>query len=118
MNNRTPQTCSSAVQIIAPTYGIMERLSRKLPSKLPYAALTGSVRLESPALAEPPGGASHASARAIAYYMDQSLYHGPSGLIDVGCFSHLGEANQLDESNHLLERARSMDFCVCTSRKQ
>src|SRR5262249_40719925 len=30
MNNRTPQTCSSAVQIIAPTYGIMERLSRKL----------------------------------------------------------------------------------------
>jgi hypothetical protein len=47
----------------------------------------------------------------LAYYINYALWQKPSGLIDVGFFTHL------DESNRCLERARAMQYCVCQCRQ-
>ena len=86
------------VQIVGPSDGwILERLARRLADKLPYAELVPW---------EPrPGPWTR-----MAYYVNYALYHGPSGLIDVGFFTHA------DETQHFLERAKAVDHCVCMSK--
>jgi hypothetical protein len=42
--------------------------------------------------------------------VNYALYQGPSGLIDVGFFTHH------DDTQHFLERARGVDGCVCMSK--
>jgi len=89
---------AAAVQIVAPTDGwVLERLGGRLGCKLPYAALV-------------PWAAQRGGEARLAYYVNYALYQGPSGLPDVGFFTHL------DESHEFLERARRLDYCVCMSR--
>jgi hypothetical protein len=77
---------------------VLENLARKLAEKLPYSEFVPwKMR---------PGGAAR-----LVYYVNYALYEKPSGLVDVGFFTHL------DESQRFLQRARSMDFCVCMSRQ-
>jgi glycosyltransferase involved in cell wall biosynthesis len=86
------------VQVVGPTDGwILQRLARRLAAKLPYAELV-------PWQPRPTPGV------LLAYYVNYALYQGPSGLVDVGFFTHL------DEEQQFLERARRMDFCVSMSR--
>lgn len=89
----------SVVQVVGPADGwILERLARRLVAKLPYAEFIHP-------------GTQPSAGVALIYYVNYFLYSGPSGCMDVGFFTHL------DESNQFLERARSLDFCVCISRK-
>jgi len=89
---------AAAVQIVAPTDGwVLERLGRRLACKLPYAAFV-------------PWAAQRGGEARLAYYVNYALYQGPSGLLDVGFFTHL------DASHEFLERARRLDYCVCMSR--
>jgi glycosyltransferase involved in cell wall biosynthesis len=88
----------AVVQIVGPTDGwVLERLARILARKIPYAEFV-------PSRPRPNGHA------ALAYYVNYALYAGPSGLIDVGFFTHL------DDSHGFLERARRMDGCVCMAK--
>jgi hypothetical protein len=86
------------VQVVGPTDGwILERLARRLAAKLPYAEfVVWKPRRDI-------GG--------IAYYVNYALYEAPSGLIDVGLFTHCEDEGQF------LKRARSVDFCVSMSRQ-
>jgi hypothetical protein len=87
------------VQVVGPDDGwVLERLARTLARKLPYAEFV-------PWRPRPGPGA------ALAYYVNYALYAGPSGLIDVGFFTHP------DESFGFLERALRMDCCVCMARQ-
>ncbi len=86
------------VQIVGPTDNwILERLARKLASKIPYAEFV-------PWKPRPTGSAQ------IVYYMNYALLAGPSGLVDIAFFTHL------DESQQFLERARQVDCCVCMAK--
>jgi hypothetical protein len=88
----------AVVQIAGPTDNwVLERLARRLAAKLPYARFV-------PWRPEP-GGAAR-----LAYYVNYALYQGPSGLIDVGFFTHR------DDTQHFLERARGVDCCVCMAK--
>jgi hypothetical protein len=86
------------VQIVGPADNwILEKLARRLASKLPYSEFVPwKPRPGTPAL--------------LAYYVNYALYQEPSGLIDVGFFTHR------DDSQQFLERARSMDHCVSMSK--
>jgi glycosyltransferase involved in cell wall biosynthesis len=87
-----------AVQIIGPTDSwILERLARKLESKLPYAKFF-------------PWKPKENTSTQIAYYVNYALYQTASRFIDVGYFTHV------DESHQFLERARRVDYCVSMSR--
>lgn len=86
-----------AVQVIGPTDGwILERLARRLAGKLPYATFVPNRPQEIPG-------------SRIAYYVNYALFHEPSGLVDVGLFTHF------EDQHAFLERARQMDFCVSMS---
>ena len=86
------------LQIVAPSDNwILERLADRLASKLPYAELVST--------------SSMTKETKLAFYVNYALYREPSGLIDVGFFTHL------DEQHLFLERARRMDHCVCQARK-
>ncbi len=101
MNAKPVGPATAAVQVVGPVDGwILERIARKLASKLPYAEF----------VPWRPKPNRSAAADGIAYYVNYALYEGPSGLVDVGFFTHE------DESQGFLERARRMDFCVCMSR--
>lgn len=90
--NRTKQL----VQIVGPTDNwILERLAKKLAAKLPYSHFS-TRPAEGPA--------------ALVYYVNYALYDRPSGRIDVALFTHC------DQSHQFLNRARSVDFCICMSR--
>jgi hypothetical protein len=85
------------VQVVGPTDGwILERLARKLASKLPYAEFV--------AWTPKPGPKTR-----LVYYINYALYKSPCGVMDVGFFTHR------DDEQQFLERARAMDFCVCMS---
>jgi hypothetical protein len=89
---------SPGVQVVGPEDGwILERIARRLASKLPYAILTRP-------------GTKPAPHIALVYYVNYYLYNGPSGVLDVGYFTHA------DEANDFLARGRRMDYCVCMSR--
>jgi glycosyltransferase involved in cell wall biosynthesis len=86
------------VQVVGPEDGwVLERLARVLAAKLPYGEFVP--------WKPRPGGAAQ-----VAYYVNYALYDGPSGLLDVGFFTHD------DEAHGFLDRARRVDFCVCMSR--
>jgi glycosyltransferase involved in cell wall biosynthesis len=86
------------VQVVGPEDGwVLERLAHRLARKLPYAAFV-------------PDAPRPVTGTQIAYYVNYALYRGPSGLIDVGFFTHE------DEAQDFLPRARRMDYCVCMSR--
>jgi glycosyltransferase involved in cell wall biosynthesis len=83
-----------AVQIVGPTDGwVLERLARRLAGKLPYAAFVPGRPAPRPA--------------GLAYYVNYALYDRPSGLVDVGFFTHR------DDAHGFLDRARRLDHCVC-----
>ncbi len=85
------------VQIVGPTDDwVLERLARTLATKLPYATF-------SPWKPRPGEG-------ALAYYVNYALFDGPSGLIDVGFFTHR------EDGFGFLERASVVDCCVCMAR--
>jgi Glycosyl transferases group 1 len=87
------------VQVVGPTDGwILERLARRLAAKLPYAEFV-------------PWKPRRDAGAGIAYYVNYALYEAPSGLIDVGFFTHCEDEKQF------LERARAVDFCVSMSRQ-
>lgn len=84
------------VQIVGPTDNwILQKLSKILVSKLPYATFSEWR----------PSQAGH-----LAYYVNYALFHAPSGLIDVGFFTHR------EDSHEFLTRAQQMDCCVCMAR--
>ena len=86
------------VQVVGPTDGwILERLARTLARRIPYADFV-------PWRPQPNGHA------VLAYYVNYALYANPSGMIDVGFYTHL------DESHGFLARAQRMDCCVCMAR--
>jgi glycosyltransferase involved in cell wall biosynthesis len=86
------------VQIIGPADGwVLEKLARILAAKLPYAEFV-------------PWHPRPGSTTKLAYYVNYALYHGPSGLVDVGFFTHH------DEEQQFLPRARRLDYCVSMSR--
>jgi hypothetical protein len=87
------------VQVVAPTDGwILEGLGRQLVAKLPYVVYS---------INEPDRGIDD----GIAYYVNYALFKGPTSFADVGFFTHF------EDSHDFLGRARSMDWCVCMSRK-
>jgi glycosyltransferase involved in cell wall biosynthesis len=99
---QTPQPDSPPdpawLQVVGPQDDwVLEQLARRLAAKLPYAEFVP--------WKPRPGGAAR-----LAYYVNYALYDGPSGLIDVGFFTHR------DDSFGFLDRARRLDFCVCMSR--
>ena len=84
------------VQIVGPTDNwILQKLSAVLVSKLPYASFAAW----RPAIEG-----------KLAYYVNYALYNEPSGLIDVGFFTHR------DDSHDFLLRAQRMDACICMAR--
>jgi hypothetical protein len=87
------------VQIVGPTDGwILERLARRLAAKLPYAGFA-------PWRPSPrPGG-------GLAYYVNYALFGHPTGLVDVGFFTHR------DDAHGFLDRARGLSHCVCMARQ-
>jgi hypothetical protein len=98
MDPSTKNSDKLAVQVIGPTDGwILERLARRLTAKLPYAEFV-------------PWEPRPRPSTRLVYYVNYALFRGPSGLIDVGFFTHQDEAQQF------LERARCMEFCVSMSR--
>jgi hypothetical protein len=79
---------STWLQVVGPTDNwILERLARRLAALLPYAEFAPWL---------PHGGAG----ALMAYYVNYALYEEPSGLIDVGFFTHR------DDGQGFLERAR------------
>jgi glycosyltransferase involved in cell wall biosynthesis len=87
------------VQVVGPTDGwVLERLARRLAAKLPYAEFV-------------PWSPQRRSAPGLAYYVNYALCREPSGLIDVGFFTHP------EDERTFLEHARRMDFCVCMARQ-
>jgi len=95
-----PESCADEilVQVVGPSDGwVLERLARRLAVKLPYAAFV-------PWKPRPGQGGR------LAYYVNYALYQEPSGMIDVGFFTHL------DESHGFLDRARRLDYAVCMAR--
>jgi hypothetical protein len=87
------------VQIVGPTDNwVLERLARRLAAKLPYAEFV-------------PWQPRPCSTARLAYYVNYALYQRPSGLLDVGFFTHR------DDTQRFLERAWAMDCCVCMSRQ-
>jgi hypothetical protein len=86
------------VQIVGPTDSwILEKSARILAAKIPYATFV-------------PWKPQPTSSTRIAYYVNYALYQKPSGLIDVGFFTHL------DQSHQFLERARQIDLCISMSQ--
>jgi hypothetical protein len=86
------------LQIIGPTDNwVLERLARRLAAKLPYAAFV-------------PWQPRRDGEARVAYYVNYALYQGPSGLIDVGLFTHR------EDTQEFLERAHQVDYCVSMSR--
>src|SRR5262249_38174838 len=86
------------VQVVGPTdQWVLERLARRLASKLPYAQFVPW----KPRSDAPP---------ALAYYVNYALYQRPTSFIDVGFFTHR------DDDHSFLERARAIDHSVCMSR--
>ena len=97
-DSRIKQSAKIMVQVVGPTDGwILERLRRRLADKLPYAAFV-------------PWEPSPDGAAAIAYYVNYAIYRGPTGLVDVGYFTH-------PEDGRFLESACHMDHCVCMARQ-
>jgi hypothetical protein len=94
-----PEVCDRAVvQVVGPADGwVLERLARRLAAKLPYATFV-------------PWRPRPTPATRLAYYVNYALYERPSGVLDVGFFTHPYEAQ------NFLGRARRMDFCVTMSR--
>lgn len=87
------------VQVIGPTDGwILERLARRLAAKLPYAGFV-------------PWQPSPRSGGGIAYYVNYALFDRPTGLVDVGFFTHR------DDAHGFLDRARGLSHCVCMARQ-
>lgn len=81
------------VQIVGPTDNwILQKLASVLVSKLPYAVFSPWR----------PGRQGQ-----LLYYVNYALYAEPSGLIDVGFFTHR------DDSHEFLNRAQQMHCCVC-----
>src|SRR5262245_52032229 len=92
------QRAKTLVQVVGPNDGwVLEKLARRLAAKLPYAVFT-------------PNSPSRSAPAGIAYYMNYALYQGPTSFIDVGFFTHR------DDDQGFLDRARSMDHCVCMSK--
>jgi hypothetical protein len=90
---------NSLVQIVGPSdEWILERLAKKLSSKLPYSEFV-------------PWKPAPTPATRLVYYMNYALFQQRSGLIDVGFFTHH------DASHRFLERAHQVDLCVSMSRK-
>jgi len=84
------------IQIVGPTDNwILQKLSKILVSKLPYASFSEWR----------PSQVGH-----LAYYVNYALFNEPSGLIDVGFFTHR------EDSYEFLSRAQEMDCCVCMAR--
>ncbi len=91
-------TQDAIVQIVGPADGwVLERLARRLTAKLPYAVFV-------------PWRPQIGGAARLIYYVNYALYEHPSGLIDVGFFTHL------DETHGFLEKARQLDYAVCMPR--
>jgi glycosyltransferase involved in cell wall biosynthesis len=87
------------VQVVGPTDGwVLERLARRLAAKLPYAAFV-------------PWEPRWTGRPGLAYYVNYALYGGPSGLVDVGFFTHR------EDVAAFLGRARRLDWCVCMARQ-
>jgi hypothetical protein len=98
MSDRGHEQVEALVQIVGPTDDwILERLARRLAAKLPYARFV-------------PRSPQASVSTRLVYYVNYALYERPSGLVDVGFFTHL------DDNQQFLPRARSLDFCVCMSR--
>ena len=94
--NRPRDFSAPLVQIVGPTDNwILQKLAAVLVSKLPYASFA----------AWRPGPEGK-----LVYYVNYALYNEPSGLIDVGFFTHR------DDSHGFLLRAQQMDGCVCMAR--
>ncbi len=72
-------------------------MAQKLAAKLPYAEFVAWKPKPTPAT-------------RLVYYINYALCETPSGLIDVGFFTHF------DQSHQFLERARRVDYCVSMSR--
>ncbi|MEZ6064054.1 MAG: glycosyltransferase [Planctomycetaceae bacterium] len=90
---RSPDLPDPLVQIVGPTDNwILQKLSSVLVGKLPYSKFA----------AWRPDRQGR-----LAYYVNYALYERPSGLIDVGFFTHR------DDTHDFLERARSIHCCVC-----
>ena len=89
--NRPAELPPALVQIVGPTDNwILQKLSAVLVSKLPYAAFAAwRPKTEG----------------KLAYYINYALFNEPSGLIDVGFFTHR------DDSHDFLLRAQRMDGC-------
>src|SRR5712692_1859311 len=97
MNKQVAGLPVPLVQIVGPSDNwILERLAKCLARKLPYATFVSQ--------------ATKAKGAALAYYVNYALYEGPSGLIDVGFFTHC------EQTEEFLGRARKMDFCVSMSK--
>ena len=94
--NRPAELPPALVQSVGPTDNwILQKLSAVLVSKLPYAAFAAwRPKTEG----------------KLAYYINYALFNEPSGLIDVGFFTHR------DDSHDFLLRAQRMDGCVCMAR--
>ncbi len=93
---RSPDLPAPLVQIVGPTDNwILQKLSSVLVGKLPYAKFSAW---------RPDREGS------LAYYVNYALYEQPSGLIDVGFFTHR------DDTHDFLERARSMQCCICMAK--
>ncbi len=89
---------SAIVQVVGPgDHWVLERLARRLAQKLPYATFCQWK----------PRTDGHAK---LAFYVNYALYQGPSGLIDVGYFTHR------DDNHRFLECARQLDFAICMSK--
>lgn len=90
---------SPLVQVVGPTDGwVLERLARRLVAKLPYAEFVPWKPVPRP------GG-------GLAYYVNYALFDRPTGLVDVGFFTHR------DDAHGFLDRARGLDHCVCMARQ-
>jgi hypothetical protein len=98
MSHPPSDEAEAVLQVVGPTDNwVLERLARRLAAKLPYAAFV-------PWKPGPDGVAR------VAYYVNYALYQGPSGLLDVGLFTHR------DDTQQFLERARQVGACVSMSR--
>jgi hypothetical protein len=86
------------LQVVGPADNwVLERIARRLVAKLPYAELVAWKPRPNPAT-------------RLIYYVNYALYGGPSGHLDAAFFTHL------DQEQQFLERARSVDWCVCMAK--
>lgn len=87
---------NSLIQIVGPTDNwVLQKLASILVRKLPYASFS-AWRPQRHGV--------------LAYYVNYALFEAPSGLLDVGFFTHR------DESFEFQNRASAMDACVCMAR--